>query len=531
MSVDNDLTGGEPDRGDHDSWDGPDERRDGARTLHAEGGRVTRPPQDRLDRALELVHGARGAWLMGRRVNDPGAPQEVLDPTAGSTLTTFDAAGPTEVTAAMPELAAAAAAWAELGWTGRMRYLKRFWAEVEAHAEDLAMLDTYDAGLPIATSRADLSQSLGAMEALIGWSLEAAGRTYPPPTDLMRAMTLRQPYGVVAAIVPYNHPAKFALVKTMPALLAGNVVLLKPSDQTPLSAMLLGELASRTLPPGAFNVVPGDHRVGAALVEDPHVGRVSFTGSTDVGIKVARSLAAHMGTAHLELGGKNATIVLEDADLAGAAAAAVTGMDFARSSGQACWSLSRIFVADSVADDFMELVVSRLEAIVPGDPFDDDCGMGPMSTVAGYERFAAYRDASTRNGSSVVYAPTDPAFSAGLFRSPVVADVTDPGHPVMQEEIFGPFLSVHRLARGQDPVPLVNASPYGLTGSVWSGDLSRALRLAEGIQAGYVWVNAEPAKPQGLPFGGWKMSGYGAGTSSEEVLDWTRGKSIIYSLS
>lgn len=491
---------------------------------------MSRPPQDRLEKALELARGASGAWLMGRRTNDPGAPQEVLDPTAGAPLTTFDAATPADVTAAVPEIAAAAEAWAALGWTGRMRHLKRFWAEVEAHAEDLAILDTYDAGLPIVTSRADVAQSLGAIDALVGWSLEAAGRTYPPPTDLMRAMTLRQPYGVVAAIVPYNHPVKFALVKTMPALLAGNVVLLKPSDQTPLSAMLLGEIASRTLPPGTFNVVPGDARVGSALVEDPHVGRVSFTGSTSVGIQVARSLAAHMGTAHLELGGKNATVVLDDADLAGAAEAAVTGMDFARSSGQACWSLSRIFVADSVADDFLKLVVSRLESLVPGDPFDEDCRMGPMSTTAGYERFATYRDAAGGNGSSVVYAPADPASNPGLFRSPVVADVSGLDHPVMQEEIFGPFLSVHRLTADQDPVPLVNASPYGLTGSVWSGDLSRALRLAERIQAGYVWVNAQPAKPQGLPFGAWKMSGYGAGSSSEEVLDWTRGKSIIYSL-
>ena len=211
---------------------------------------MTRPPEERLERALELAPGASPAWLMGRRTNDPDAPQQVLDPTAGTTLTTFDAATPADVTAAVPEIAAAGQTWAALGWTGRMRHLKQFWAEVEAHAEDLAILDTYDAGLPIATSRADLTQSLGAMDALVGWSLEVAGRTYPPPTELMTAMTLRQPYGVVAAIVPYNHPAKFALVNTLPALLAGNVVLLKPSDQTPLSAMLLGDIASRTLPPG-----------------------------------------------------------------------------------------------------------------------------------------------------------------------------------------------------------------------------------------------------------------------------------------
>lgn len=480
---------------------------------------------------LAGLDSSAGAWLVGDRVNASGSTERVINPSDLSHLLEFSSATPSDVVGALPDIAAAATSWAAAGWSSRLSALKSFWEEIAGHAEEFALLDTLDAGLPIATTRADLRQSLETLDLLVGWSADTVGQTYPAMTRTARALTLRQPYGVVAVIVPYNHPAKFALVKTMPALLAGNVVILKPSEQAPMSAMLLGRLAARTLPPGVFNVVPGDHRIGETLVSSSVIGRVSFTGSTDVGLKVAQGVAKHLGSVHLELGGKNATVVLAEADLPAAARAAVSGMDFARSSGQACWSLSRIFVAESVADDFLDLLLPLVESVVPDDPLDEHCRMGPLSTAAGAEKFDRYRALSREGtGARLILAPDDPQLTGGYFRSPVVAAVDDARHPVINEEIFGPFLSVYRFDPEEDPAALVNASQYGLTASVWSGDLAQGLALAEQIDAGYIWVNSDSVKPPGVPFGAWKMSGYGKGMGSEELRDWTREKAVMYTM-
>jgi betaine-aldehyde dehydrogenase len=338
-----------------------------------------------------------------------------------------------------------------------------------------------------------------------------------------------QPYGVVGRILPFNHPISFAAGKIAAPLVAGNTVVLKPAEQTPLSALLLGRIAEECLPPGVVNVVTGDGpNCGGALVRHRDVRRIAFTGGVPTGQAIMQ--AAGIKAVSLELGGKNPLIVFPDVDLEKAAAAAVAGMNFTVSQGQSCGSNSRVFVHRDVEGRFMQAVVARIGRIKVGLAEREDTEMGPVVSRAQYERVMGYVESGKQEGTRLVAGGkhcSDPALARGYFIEPTVFDRVTHGMKIEQEEIFGPVMSVLAWHDREQMLREVNGVQYGLCANVWTRDISTALRLADEIDAGYVWINGHGGKRfKGAPFGGYKNSGIGREHSLDELLSYCQVKNV-----
>jgi betaine-aldehyde dehydrogenase len=319
----------------------------------------------------------------------------------------------------------------------------------------------------------------------------------------------------------------FAIAKTAAALAAGNTVVLKPSDHTALSALVLGQVAAEVLPPGVLNVVAGPGAVGSALVEHPGVSRVAFTGSVGVARRILQSTAAGIKPVTLELGGKNPMIVCDDVDVAQAARASIAGMNFARSQGQSCQSNSRVFVHDSIYDEFVELAAAHLATLRVGDPMSEETDIGPVSFEGHRDNVRRYIGIGLDEGARLVTGGLEaPVPEKGFFVAPTIfADVTQ-DMVIAREEIFGPVMGVLRWSDEDQVLRDANSVEYGLTASVWTRDLSRAYKFATGLESGYVWINKVGPRPYGAPFGGYKHSGMGKESNLEELLSFTREKVI-----
>jgi len=426
-------------------------------------------------------------------------------------------------------VAAAGAAfpdWAALPATARADLVRALADAIEARTHDLALLDAIDGGAPIAAMAADVGASVATLRYFAGLALELKGYTTPATTNLH--FTERQPYGVVAKIIPFNHPVMFAASKIAAPLVAGNTVVLKPAEATPLSALLLGEIARQVLPPGVLNIVVGDGlAVPDALVRHPDVFRIGFTGSESAGRAIQRAaaeVAVKMIT--LELGGKNALLGFPDADPAEVADGAVRGMNFTWS-GQSCGSTSRLLVHGSIADE----VVARVAATLADRPFvsplDPAAVQGTIVNRRQYDRILGYIDGAVAEGARVATGGGRPVgVSRGLFIAPTVLDGVLPAHRVANEEIFGPVLSVLRWTEEAEAVALANSVRYGLTGSVYTNDIRRAHRVARALDTGFVWINGAGPHYLGMPFGGWKNSGTGREEALEELLSYSQVKSV-----
>jgi len=339
---------------------------------------------------------------------------------------------------------------------------------------------------------------------------------------------VRQPLGVVARIVPFNHPFMFAAGKSAAPLAAGNAVIVKPPDQAPLSALRLAELVDGLLPPGVFNVLPGDRTTGAALAAHRDVAMVAIIGSVAAGRAVMRAASDTVKPVMLELGGKNALIAFADADPDEVAGGVVAGMNFTWC-GQSCGSTSRAFIHASIHDAVVERVKARAAAFVPGIATDEATTMGAIVSRTQLERVLDHIDAAKREGARLVCGgarPADPALAGGHFVLPTVfADVTAEMR-IAREEIFGPVLAILRWSDPAQMLAEVNAVDYGLTCSIWANDLSTAHRTAMAVQAGYVWINEVGKHFLGAPFGGVKQSGFGREECLEELLRFTLEKNI-----
>lgn len=466
--------------------------------------------------------------LLGGRPMPTAARYGIEDPTTGRGLAEVPDCSPEEVDRVVRASAQAQRAWAVRPPRARAAEVRRFAGVLLDHAEELATLDAIDAGFPLPVMRADVEAAATVLELMADHAVGLGGATYPLSQNFH--YSVQEPYGVVGRIVPFNHPLFFAGAKVAAPLVAGNAVVLKAPDQTPLSALRMAELAAEVFGPDLCSVITGRGAVsGQALVRHPLIRRIGFIGAPDTGRLIQRQ-AAESGVKHvtLELGGKNALIVMPDADLARAARNAVLGMNYTATAGQSCGSTSRLLLHEAVADEVLESVVKEVQDIRVGHPLEEGSQMGPVIDQRQYDKSLAAIRAATAAGAQVLAGGGRPATvgDEGWYVAPTVLGEMESDNPAAVEEIFGPVLSVLTFRDEEDAIAIANSSNYGLTGAVWTSDLNTAHRVAGRLQAGYVWVNGSSRHYWGLPFGGVKASGVGREESLEELLSYTETKSV-----
>ena len=457
-----------------------------------------------------------------------GSTFETINPHDGSLITRVARAGSADVDRAVAAASAVFPAWSRLAAAARGRILLRLADLIEAHADELARLESLDTGHPIRDSRnLDVARTAATFRYFGGMADKLQGDVIPVEPGFLNYV-LREPLGVVGAIVPWNFPLMFCSWKMGPALSAGNTVVLKPAELTPLSSLRIGELmAEAGIPAGVVNIVPGPGRTaGEHLARHPDVRKIAFTGSTAVGRTIVAASAGNLKRVQLELGGKGANIVFADADLD----AAVNGSAFAifHNQGQACIAGSRLILHESIADEFLRRFIELAESIRLGDQLDPATEMGPLTSAGHRDRVLSYIEVAKADGGEILTggtAPTDPALARGFYLRPTVVRV-DPSSRVCREEVFGPFVSVTTFRSDEEAIAIANDVDYGLGGGLWTRDLSRAHSVAARIRAGMVWVNSYKRVNPGSPFGGTGLSGYGREMGFEAMREYTEPKSV-----
>ncbi len=474
-----------------------------------------------LPRRRELFYD--GQWQPPRS----GRATQVASPATGEPICEIAEAGVDDVDPVVAAARRGFRVWRDVHPAERANVLREIGAVLRFNARELAYLDAADSGNPVREMEADALSAARQMDFFAGLVTEMKGASIPMGPDALN-FSIRQPLGVVARIVPFNHPFMFCAGKSAAPLAAGNAVIVKPPEQAPLSALRLAELVGHLLPPGVFNVLPGGREVGGALVAHPDVAMIALIGSVPTGRAVMRAAADRIKPTLLELGGKNALIAFADADVQKAAAAIVAGMNFTWC-GQSCGSTSRAFVHEAIYDRVVAQVVREASAFQPGLPTDPSTTMGAIVSRAQFERVLAYIETGRREGARLVHGggrASAPELARGWFIEPTIfADVT-PEMTIAREEIFGPVLSILRWSEEAAMLEAVNATEFGLTCSIWTNDLNRAHRTAMRIEAGYVWINHVGQHLLGAPFGGFKQSGIGREECLAELLAFTQEKNI-----
>lgn len=475
-----------------------------------------------LPRERGLFYG--GAWHQAQA----GGTIPVVSPSTGEELGVVADAGRVDVDAAVAAAAKAFPAWRDTPVHTRAKMLRQAAAILRKNAEELAYIDALDSGNPIKPMIVDVELSADYLEYFAGLASELKGHTIPLQTGVLN-YTLREPLGVVARLGAFNHPLFFTASKTGAPLAAGNTLVVKPADTTPLSTLRLAELWSDVFPAGVFNVVTGRLEAGVALTENPSVAKIGLIGSIGAGRAVMKAASSTLKALSLELGGKNALIACSDANPQEVADAIVKGMNFFSVGGQSCGSTSRVFLHENIHDAVLPLVVEIVSRIRVGLPTDPDTDMGCLSSQAQFDKTMRYIAIARDEGASLLYGgkrADGPRLANGFFVEPTIfAGVTD-DMTIAREEIFGPVLSILRWSDEKDVIARVNSVEQGLTASIWTHDLNRAHRMAGQIEAGYLWVNDSSTHYVGVPFGGFKQSGYGKEEAFEEMVACTRVKNV-----
>jgi betaine-aldehyde dehydrogenase len=443
----------------------------------------------------------------------------VLNPATEETIATLEQAGVPEADAAVARAKAAFPAWRAVSPADRGRLLRRLATLVEEHHEELARIESQNVGKPIAGARAEIGMVADVFHFYAGAVDKRYGETIPVAGGI--DMTFREPLGVVGLIVPWNFPLNISSWKLGPALACGNTVVLKPAELTPLSALRLAELALEAgIPEGVLNVVVGKGRVvGQRLVEHPDVAKIGFTGSTEVGRSVMEGAAATIKRVTLELGGKSANVVFADADLEKAAAAAPYAVF--DNAGQDCCARSRILVERSTYDRFADLLVTATRKIKVGDPSDESTEMGPLISAQHRETVASFVEGEP------LYRGDTPTGKGYWYPCTIVEATND--DRIAREEVFGPVAALIPFEDEADAIRIANDTPYGLSGSIWTQNGGRALRVARALETGVLSVNSNSSVRVSTPFGGFKQSGFGRELGMHGLDGYSEVKNVYYS--
>ena len=479
---------------------------------------------------MDTTFGDRLMYIGGEFVaSESGEWMESVNPSTEEVHGRVPAGTVEDVNRAVAAAKAAQPEWGAKSVFERGALMRELAAAIRASEEDVVPMEAADTGNTIASLGNDIVLVSGYVDFMAGLGTEIKGESVPATPQNIH-FTMREPFGVVGRIVPFNHPFLFAGAHLAAPLMAGNAVVLKSPDQSPLSATVMAEICHRVLPPGVVNIVSGQGIVvGDAIVRHPDVQRIGFTGSIPTGMAIQRA-AAEVAVKHisLELGGKNPLIVFPDADVKTVANAAVGGMNFAWA-GQSCGSTSRLMVHESLYDAVVERVVERVSRIKVGDAMDNASEMGPVNSEGHYRHVISLIESALEQGAKLLTGgerPKGEEFKRGYWIRPTVFGDVTMDMRVAREEVFGPVLSVLRWSDTEEVIEMANGTEYGLTAGIWTNDVKTAMRTARRIESGCVWINGGPRHFMSTGFAGYKNSGIGREECLDELLSYTQSKSI-----
>jgi len=458
-----------------------------------------------------------------------GETLPTLNPHDNSAIVAVAMAGKADIDLAVAAAQRAFPTWSRMAAADRGRILLRLADLIEANAEELARLESLDTGHPLKDSRAlDVPRTAACYRYFGGMADKFQGETIQVEVGFLN-YTLREPLGVVGQVVPWNFPLMFTSWKMAPALAAGNTIVMKPAEITPLSSLKIAELmAEAGMPPGVVNIVPGLGSVaGQYIAEHEQIAKVAFTGSTATGRRIVQASAGNLKKVQLELGGKGPNIVFDDANLT----AAINGSAWAifHNQGQACIAGSRLVLHAAIADEFLEKFAKLARSIRLGNPMDATTEMGPLTSMQHRDRVLSYVDVAREQGGEVIAggrAPADVALAAGCYVEPTIVRARSWRDRVAQEEVFGPFVTVLTFKDDDEAMQIANGTEYGLGSGLWTSNLQRAHKFARDIHAGMVWINSYKRVNPGSPFGGVGQSGYGREMGFDAMREYTQVKSV-----
>ena len=457
-----------------------------------------------------------------------GETLATLNPHDNSTIANVAMAGAADVDRAVDAATAALPAWRRMAAADRGRILLKLADLIEANAEELARLESLDTGHPLRDSRTlDVPRTAGCYRYFGGMADKFQGETIPVEAGFLN-YTLREPVGVVGQVVPWNFPLMFTSWKMAPALAAGNTIVMKPAEVTPLSSLKIAELMTEAgMPDGVVNMVPGLGTVaGQAIAEHPGIHKIAFTGSTATGRRIVQASAGNLKKVQLELGGKGPNIVFDDANLV----AAVNGSAWAifHNQGQACIAGSRLILHEKIADAFLDKFIPLAKSIRLGNPLDAATEMGPLTSKLHRDRVLNYVSVAREQGGEVLTGGTSPGgeLAAGCYVEPTVVRAKTTQDRIAQEEVFGPFVTVLTFKTDDEALAIANGTDYGLGSGLWTMNLPRAHRFARELHAGMVWINSYKRVNPGSPFGGTGLSGYGREMGFDAMREYTQVKSV-----